>query len=127
MVDSIRWKNEEAKTAAVSQSKSREHWLDDVPSKEAVSLEINTLLAKMHGRKRTEERMKISKAVRDREIKRKANKIGSVIQTVVGKSESTLTCHGLGSHRPARRLYLWKYSICSTMSSSSGMLERLMP
>ena len=29
--------------------------------------------------------MKISKAVRDREIKRKANKIGSVIQSVVGE------------------------------------------
>ena len=39
----------------------------------------------MHGRKRTEERMKISQAVRDRELKRKANKIGSVIQSVVGK------------------------------------------
>jgi hypothetical protein len=39
----------------------------------------------MHGRKRTEERMKISQAVRDRELRRKAYKIGSVIQSVVGK------------------------------------------
>ena len=39
----------------------------------------------MHGRKRTEERMRINKAVRDRELKRKTNKFGSVIQSVVGK------------------------------------------
>ena len=42
----------------------------------------------MHERKRTEERMKISKAVRDRELKRKANKLGSVIQSVVGKKRT---------------------------------------
>ena len=53
-----------------------------------VSREINILLSKMHGRKRTEERMKISKAVRDRELKRKANKLGSVIQSVVGKKRT---------------------------------------
>ena len=32
--------------------------------------------------------MKISKAVRDRELKRKANKLGSVIQSVVGKKRT---------------------------------------
>ena len=53
-----------------------------------VSREINILLSKMHGRRRTEERMKISNAVRDRELKRKANKLGSVIQSVVGKKRT---------------------------------------
>jgi hypothetical protein len=85
VVNSIRWKNDEARTAATALSRPREFWLDDIPSKEVVSQEINILLSKMHGRKRTEERMKISQAVRDRELRRKANKIGSVIQSVVGK------------------------------------------
>ena len=79
VVDSIRWKNDEARMAATASSKPQEFWLDDLPSKEVVSQEINILLSKMHGRKRTEERMKISQAVRDRELRRKANKIGSVI------------------------------------------------
>ena len=85
VVKSIRWKNDEARTAATVTSRPREFWLDDFPSKEVVSQEINILLSKMHGRKRTEERMKISQAVRDRELRRKANKIGSVIQSVVGE------------------------------------------
>ena len=85
VVNSIRWKNDEARMAATALSRPREFWLDDIPSKEVVSQEINILLSKMHGRKRTEERMKISQAVRDRELRRKANKIGSVIQSVVGK------------------------------------------
>ena len=53
-----------------------------------VSREINILLSKMHGRKRTEERMKISLTVRDQELRRKANKIGNVIQSVVGKKRA---------------------------------------
>ena len=85
VIDSIQWKSKEAKAEATGQSKSREFWLDDTPNIEMVSREINILLSKMHGRKRTEERMKISKAVREQELKRKTNKLGSVIQSVVGK------------------------------------------
>ena len=73
VVNSIRWKNDEARMAATALSRPRDFWLDDIPSKEVVSQEINILLSKMHGRKRTEERMKISQAVRDRELRRKAN------------------------------------------------------
>ena len=93
--------NKVAKADAIGQSKSREFWLDDIPNIEMVSREINILLSKMHGRKRTEERMKISLAVRDRELRRKANKLGNVIQSVVGEEKSQLR-HVLATNIPGK-------------------------
>ena len=94
MAESIKWKSQESKEEALSQGKPMSFWVDNEPNAELIVCEINVLLGKLHGRKRQEEREKISAKTKLREQKRKEGKLGKVIKSVVGKNNCLSICRG---------------------------------